>query len=708
VKPWEKYQAQAPDTGAKPWERYAPSGQVDPATNQPHGVPVYQPPGVEGYDPATGEVTPPSRGVVDQVVDKVGAFATGAADLPVVGPAVKAGTAAIAAGATAPFADNSFGERYDQMRGRQEQWMEENPGTAMAGQIAGTMAVMAPAATTATGAKLLGITGKNLATRALASGTTNAVVGGADTAVRGGTAEEVAGTAAISGVIGGAIPVVGAGIQAGARAIGDKVAPFVNAVRNPAQEAQRRVGTAVSRDMSANPTGMLSAADEAVAAQYGTPLLNVDRGGETTRAIARSVANQSPEARALIEKTASDRFAGQAPRAVELIKRVAGGNVDDIALQQSIRDAARAANKPAYNRAYNAPAAQAMWDEGFEQLMQAPAMQRAASQATSRGANRAAAEGFTPVKNPFKADPETGRLVLAQADDGTVAKPTLQFWDQVKRNLDGLIGRARRGGDDTLAGDLTALKSQLVAKLDDAVPGYRSARQGAAAFFGAEDAVDAGKKFANSPKAVPETKAAYSKFTDAEKKGFATGYASELIDRINASNDRRNVINSTFKSPASREAMEMVFGPAKMKEIEAFVRVEDIVDQLRGAMGNSTTARQLVELGIGAMGGGYMTGDLSGAAMGALAVKGGRAAIQHADNAVMVKMANLLTSNDPRMITGAVNLAKQSPKHMQVLEAIGNALALPVRAGAVVGATGGGDAGDVGGERKTLELTVRP
>lgn len=674
----------APDENDSWGSLLATLGQkVDPETNQPHGVPEFQPVGVEGYDPRTGEVTRPEPGAIDRWSDRVGAFVTGAGDLPIVGPAVKSGSAAIAAGVTAPFAGDMFAERYQGMRDRQEQVMEENPGYAMAGNLAGAVGAMAPIGATAMGARALGITGNSLLGRMGASGLTSAAISGADTAVRGGDLEQVAGSAAIGGGIGAAIPGLGRVVESGWRAVGDKAAPILNAIRDPALEAQRRVGSSIQRDIAANPAAILSSADEAIARQSGMPLINVDRGGETTRALARSVANQSPEARAIIENVANDRFAGQAPRAVEFVRRIAGGSADDLAFQQLIKDTARAVNRPAYNKAYTSPAAQNMWHEGFEQLMQTPAMQTAARQATGRGANRAAVEGFTPVRNPFTFDQATGRMTLARNADGSVARPTLQFWDQVKRNLDGIIGKAERGGDRTYAGDIKALKSHLVGMLDDAVPDYRTARQGAAGFFDAEDALEAGRKFANSPRSIPEAKAAFSKFNRTERAGFQAGYASELIDRIKASGDRTNVINSVFKSPASRESMEMVFGPQKMKEIEAFVRVEDIVDRLRGAMGNSTTARQLVEMGIGAMGGATVTGDWSGAAMGALAVKGGRAALSAADNRVMIQMAQLLTKDSPQTVLSAVKLAQRNPAYMQALERLSAVLTLPARAGAI-------------------------
>ena len=51
--PWEEFQPQKSER--LPWQDYQAT-TVDPATNQPPGVPAFAPPGVEGYDPQTGEV----------------------------------------------------------------------------------------------------------------------------------------------------------------------------------------------------------------------------------------------------------------------------------------------------------------------------------------------------------------------------------------------------------------------------------------------------------------------------------------------------------------------------------------------------------------------------------------------------------------------------------------------------------------------------
>lgn len=558
---------------------------------------------------------------------------------------------------------------------------EAYPASALSGQVAGNVAAMGGIGATAAGAEALGVTGAKLLPRALNSATSSALISSADTLARGGDGFDAAESGVVSGLVGGAIPIVGAGLRSVAGAIGDKVAPTINSVLNPAEEATRRVGVAVGRDRAAG--NVITATDDAIANSTGVPLLNADRGGETTRALARSVANQSPEARQTLVKVADDRFADQGKRATDVVRRVAGGAVDDIGYQEAIRDTARAVNKPAYDRAFNSPQAQQLYTPRIQELLQSPSLRRAINKVPKRSADRGAVEGFKEIGNPFTQNSQ-GAYVLTQKADGTLVAPTLQFWDQVKRNLDSDIGKFSRSGDKTSMADLTAIKSALVNELDTAVPAYRNARQGAASYFGAEDSIEAGKKFATQPRMVPEAVKAYEKFSPAEKSGFMTGYASELIDRIKAAGDRTNVINSVFKSQSSRESLELVFGARKAKALEAYVRVEDLADRLRGAMGNSTTARQLVELGLGA-GGGYALsgGDLTGAILGGLAVKGGRALQNKAETQVMQAVAKMLTSNDAKMIDAAVKHAEQSPKFMQALDRLGTMLAAPARGTAI-------------------------
>jgi hypothetical protein len=208
---------------------------------------------------------------------------------------------------------------------------------------------------------------------------------------------------------------------------GNALAPTINSVMNPLKEASRRVGVAIARDLQANPGNLMGAADETVASQAGLPLINADRGGETVRALTRSVANQSPEARAVVQKTADDRFASQAPRAVEFIKRLTGGAVDDLGYQKSIQDTARMVNKPRYDAAYSSPNAMAVWTPEIKQLMQSDLFKSAINAAESRGTDFAAVSGVKAVRNPFVFR-QDGTITLRQMPDGSHALPSLQFW----------------------------------------------------------------------------------------------------------------------------------------------------------------------------------------------------------------------------------------------------------------------------------------
>lgn len=611
-----------------------------------------------------------------------GSFLTGVLDFPIVGPAIRGGYERASAGLASMIDGESYDENLSQARRTVDAAQEANPGSNIAGQVSGSLAGFGALGATAKGARLLGIAGPNLASRAGMSALSGGAISTADSAARGKDAAEIINSGAIGAGIGGAIPVVGAGLSAAGRAIGERTAPLVNAIRNPSREAERRLGVALRADMAGNPASIMSGADEAVAAANNIPVLNIDRGGETTRALGRSVSNQSPTARAEIEKVASDRFATQGNRAVNFVRNLTGGRADDIAYQEQLTKAARAANKPAYDRAFQSPQAQAVYTGRIQQLMQSPSFRRAVDKVPKRSADRAAIDGFKEIGNPFTKNSQ-GAYVLSRRADGTQVTPSLEFWNQVKINLDDEASTAYRAGKNALGSDITSLKQALVSELDGIVPDYKSARAGAAAFFGAEDALEAGKKFAGTPRLVPEARKAFAAFKPAEKQAFATGYASELIDRIRSTGDRANVINSVFKNQSARESIELVFGPQKAKELEAYVRVEDLVDRVRASLGNSTTARQLVELGLGAGVGGFSTGDLQGAFTGALLARGARIAGQRADAKVMEKVAALLTSPNRGNLALAVKQAAAQPAYMAALERLGNVLAVPARAGAL-------------------------
>jgi len=106
-------------------------------------------------------------------------------------------------------------------------------------------------------------------------------------------------------------------------------------------------------------------------------------------------------------------------------------------------------------------------------------------------------------------------------------------------------------------------------------------------------------------------------------------------------------------------------------------------------MGNSTTARQLMELGIGGGAGFALTGgDWKGALTGAALAKGSRYLGQKVDAQVMQEVAKLLTTDSPQALQKAVANATLSPQWMLALDRLQLALAAPARGTAVTLASG--------------------
>lgn len=577
------------------------------------------------------------------------------------GDEMKAG---VRAGARTLFGDSGkpYGELYEEelgdTRSALEGFRERHPVASPALEIAGAVATtpFIPGGVVARGAGM----GTRMAKGAITGATYGGVYGAGS--AEGGLEDRALGAAsgaAVGTLTGAAAPVVVRGVQAAGRGVGKLVSEITRPLRgltNREREAARRIAVAMDQDASIQQP-RLSLADEAAAIVRGQPVMNIDRGGETVRALGRSAANTSPQARGVLETAINDRYVAQGNRTIDTVRRIVGNVTaqdNRIALQQQ----AVKVNRPAYKAAYDDPAAQSMWDAGLEQLASAPVVQTAMKQAAITGRNAASLGGFAPFDSPFMVDKATGGLKLR----GSMT-PTLQFWDHVKRNLDGMG-----------TGDARQAARVLREYLDELVPSYKTARAGAAQFFGAQDALEAGEMFIASRMENEAGRAGLAKMSAPEKKLFAEGFADALVRKISEASDRRNVINSIFiSSPAARERVEIALGPQRARELEAFLRVEDLLDKARTAIqGNSTTARQLAELGVaGGVGAsyGYTTGDWKSA--GGIAIAGllMRRGLLRIDRNVAQRIGEMLASPDPQIVQRGLKIITKNKRYMDALRA---------------------------------------
>ncbi len=537
---------------------------------------------------------------------------------------------------------------------------EQHPIASIAGNVAGAVAL--PVGAAANAATLPGRMATGAAVGAGLGGLSGVGEGSgvADSLARGATG------AAIGGALGGAAPAAIEGVIRGARAAAGPIANTVRGIRNSDDEAARRVATAIERDMQADPAAVsrLTPQEFAASRQSGGPATIMDVGGETTRALARSAANTSPEGRAALSRTINERYEGQSDRVTGWMRN-AFNFPDANAQSAALTDVAKSVNRPAYAKAY-AEGRVGIWDNELSELSQAPVVKDAVNAALKQAQNKSAS------------GPLNGTTIERWVNNG---KPTLEFWDLVKRQIDQEINVAKRAGKNEDVGTLTEVKNVIVSKLDSAVPSYAKARAGAAHFFDAQDALEAGKNYVTKNVPNSDVRRALSHMTPTERQLFQDGFVSEYIANLNKIGDRRSVLNKIAESPAAREKLTVALGRDKTAELEAGLRVEGIMDLARNAVqGNSTTARQLAELGLAGGAYGFSGGGMNplsdpGAVMNAALAYGALKGKNKINENVSRKVAEMLTSSDPAKLLQGIRVVTRNQNLFNSLRSADKGLA---------------------------------
>jgi hypothetical protein len=548
------------------------------------------------------------------------------------------------AGVRAAVGSGSYDENLGRIRSEQDQFKQDNPVIATGAEIVGGV-VPAIASRGRTAPATLG----RAVGRGMAEGTGYGATYGFGTG-EGGFANRAV-NAGISGLIGAAAGGVAAPVVTAAGWAGRQLAgPLVNRARGlfqPEAEAGRRVATALDIDAR----GGQGISDQGMAyarQQSGQPVMNMDQGGEVTRRLARSASNQSPEAGSTLQQNIQDRFQGQGERINAFLQSRTGATGDVSGTHEGVQAAARRANRPAYRQAYQ-DGDRGIWTPELERLSGSPDVLAAMKSASTTGKSRAINEGYGAF-NPGVQISDTGVVTFQRGAQGTPTYPNLQYWDYVKREMDDAANAARRAGRNDEATRLGEQARLLRDELDNNVPSYRGARQGAAAFFGAEDALEAGRNFVNLNADNAAARRALAGFQPAERALFEEGFVSSLMDKVNRIPDGADVVRRIWGSPKSREQIEMVLGQQRGHEFEMFMTVEQMMDRGRAALGNSTTARQLVELGLAGtagVGASMWTGDWQTGLLVAALTRGGRGAMQRVDESVARRVATMLVSDDP-------------------------------------------------------------
>src|SRR5574343_1927 len=442
----------------------------------------------------------------------------------------------------------------------------QHPYASLAGNVAGAVALPIGAGA---GAATLG-------GRMLAGAGTGAALGGVAGAGEGqGVADTLSraaiGTAA-GGALGGAAPAVIEGAVRGARAVATPVANAIRGVRDVDSEAARLVVTALERDIGADPqaANRLTPGEFAASVQSGGPATLMDIGGDTTRALARSAANTSPEGRAALNRTINDRFEGQGGRVTDWLRHTFHFP-DAQAQQDALEQTARTVNRANYARSMR-EGDREIFSPELDRLMGSPAVVDAMRRASVSGKDRAITQGLGGMRQGVTV--ENGVVTFTRGPNGVPTYPNLAFWDATKKELDDAANAAARGGRNSEASTLRDLARTLRGELDTAVPSYQTARAGAAHFFDAENALEAGQNFVGKNMSSADARRALAQMSHQERQLFQDGFVSRYIETLSQVGDRRSILNQVASSPAAREKLRVALGAQRADELEAGLRVE--------------------------------------------------------------------------------------------------------------------------------------
>lgn len=468
--------------------------------------------------------------------------------------------------------------------------------------------------------------------------------------------------AVLSGAVGAAaplvVPLVGgvAGTVAGGA---KKMGSAYTRMTQPREYARRQVQGAFDEDFAAGGGSNLSAAERATADARKQDLRAMDYGGGTVQDLARKAANISGAARDTIMRVVGPRWKTQTERVGRLFEDELGFDRSVKEVGEQLKTKARQARQPLYDQAYRAGAG-GVDSPALQQMATSPLFARAMQRARATMQDRAAVPGLFTTgmrgKNGY----------------------TLEYWDQVKQRLDDMHGAAQRSGQNAKALDIDRMRRALRDNLDAVVPQYRGARSAAETYFDAGDALDAGKKFATEKFDLRDAAHAINTLNPAEKSLFQESFARTKMNELRAVPDRSNVLNRINASELDRERMKLGLGSGGYSQLEGFLRVEQMMEAMRQAMGNSTSVRQWVQLGreyglpmlmeLGAAGLHEPRAALAG-----LAMAGFKLIDQKIDANVAKHVANLLVSKDPDMfLSGLKQVSK--PGWLEALRAIDNAI----------------------------------
>ncbi len=293
------------------------------------------------------------------------------------------------------------------------------------------------------------------------------------------------------------------------------------------------------------------------ARRKGVPAMAMDVGGPELRSLAEmSMTPGNPETRTLINEL-EGRQKGSRERVSDQLNQ---GLKPDPYLEQEkkLTDNLYSQSKPLYAQAYANN--QQMSSKQLFKILETPSGRKA-------------------VKEAVKALKDNPKANIGKVDAmGMVQKPSLEFLDQVKRQLDDMIRKEEGVGPShqfTEKGKrLRDLRETLLTEMDTLAPDYKAARAQYAGDLEVLDALRTGRK--DFTKMSPEQlKQFVSGLSFAEKDAFRTGVAEAINRGIGRPSQNINAAQRVIGSPDMAAKLEALFDkPSEFKMFKEALQLE--------------------------------------------------------------------------------------------------------------------------------------
>jgi hypothetical protein len=311
-------------------------------------------------------------------------------------------------------------------------------------------------------------------------------------------------------------------------------------------------------------------------------------------------AESSAAARRMSQTPGIAGVAAETPeRMRQFTQNITGINPRSVEYTDYLEEIGRIERNRVYDVARSMPNAGAISDPAIDALRSRPIFQKAESLATKRAADLPDWDIQPPVSTPgtpqgkWVQTPQGLQFQGPQnAIPPSVTPGNLNYYDQVKKELDGIMEQAKRTGDTETLVAARKTKEELLGVLDPLVPEYRVARGIAADTFRAASAPEAGARFLTTFDEFDKKQFtdAFRTYTPDQKRAFAVGMMGQLEDDL-IKNPKK--VAETFLKRDFFEKMELAFGREGAQAIRAKALSENLLQQANRIRENAASAQNV-------------------------------------------------------------------------------------------------------------------